>query len=150
MIAEPVTVNGKTKYQFTFKDLRDKDGNPLETGEINFWHKNEATPAWQPHTEFGGAGDVETETEYTSAAVMLVMDCSTSLGEADFAKLKSVVNSVIERLADRKSGVDDIIVDQAEDAPVEYYNLQGLRVMNPSHGIYIQRQGNKAKKIYVR
>lgn len=150
LIAEPVTVNGKTKYQFTFKDLRDKDGNPLETGEINFWHKNEATPAWQPHTEFGGAGDVETETEYTSAAVMLVMDCSTSLGEADFAKLKSVVNSVIERLADRKSGVDDIIVDQAEDAPVEYYNLQGLRVMNPTHGIYIQRQGNKAKKIYVR
>lgn len=150
VIAEKVTIDGKNKYQFTFENLRDKNGNPLETGEINFWHKNEATPAWQPHTEFGGAGDVETETEYTSAAVMLVMDCSSSLGATDFAKLKSAVNSVIERLAEKKSGVDDIVVDEAEDGPVEYYNLQGQRVVNPSHGIYIQRQGNKAKKIYVR
>lgn len=36
-----------------------------------------------------------------------------------------------------------------EEAPVEYYNLQGVRVVNPTPGIYIQRQGNKVRKIRV-
>lgn len=33
------------------------------------------------------------------------------------------------------------------DAPVEYFNLQGVRVDNPAGGIFIRRQGNKAEKI---
>ena len=46
------------------------------------------------------------------------------------------------------AGVNDVIVDQPADAPVEYYNLQGIRVANPAQGqIYIQRQGNTATKI---
>lgn len=46
------------------------------------------------------------------------------------------------------AGVNDVIVDQPADAPVEYYNLQGIRVANPAHGqIYIQRQGNTATKV---
>lgn len=46
------------------------------------------------------------------------------------------------------SGVDSIVTED-EDAPVEYYNLQGVRVINPTPGIYIQRQGNKVRKIRV-
>ncbi|MDE5635259.1 MAG: hypothetical protein K2I52_03000, partial [Muribaculaceae bacterium] len=44
---------------------------------------------------------------------------------------------------DQLSGVDDVIADSFEDsdAPVEYYNLQGVRVENPSAGLYIKRQG---------
>ncbi|MDE6696146.1 MAG: VWA domain-containing protein [Muribaculaceae bacterium] len=147
--AEQVSVGDKTKYQFTFENLRDESGELLKTGEINFWHKNTSTTAWQPHSEFGGDSDVKTETEYSSAAVMLVMDCSSSLGETDFTKLKNVVNSVIERLADKKSGVGLVTIDD-DDAPVEYYNLNGIRVENPSNGIYIQRKGNKIKKILIR
>ena len=37
-----------------------------------------------------------------------------------------------------------------ENAPVEYYNLQGVRVANPENGIYVKRQGNKVQKIYVK
>ena len=40
-------------------------------------------------------------------------------------------------------------VEVAEDAPVEYYNLQGVRVANPENGIFIVKQGNKvSKKIF--
>lgn len=35
------------------------------------------------------------------------------------------------------------------DYPVEYYNLQGIRVVNPTHGIYIKRQGNKTEKVIL-
>ena len=48
--------------------------------------------------------------------------------------------------SDKVTGVDDITVDSA-DAEVEYYNLQGIRVANPEHGIYIRRQGNTATKV---
>lgn len=34
-------------------------------------------------------------------------------------------------------------------API-YYNMQGIRVLNPSDGIYIVRRGNVVTKEYVR
>lgn len=47
------------------------------------------------------------------------------------------------------SGVDDIVSDDA-NAPVEYYNLQGVRVANPESGLYIRVQGKKATKVLVK
>ena len=47
---------------------------------------------------------------------------------------------------DPKTGVDEVIVD--ENAPVEYYNLQGIRLAQPEPGtIVIRRQGNQVSKI---
>lgn len=46
------------------------------------------------------------------------------------------------------SGVQNIAIDD-ENAPVEYYNLQGLRVANPDKGLYIVRQGNKTSKVIL-
>lgn len=48
----------------------------------------------------------------------------------------------------KSAGISDIVVD--ENAPVEYYNLQGVRVANPENGLYIRRQGNKATKVLVK
>lgn len=48
----------------------------------------------------------------------------------------------------KPTGVEDVTVD--ENAPVEYYNLQGVRVDNPENGIYIRRQGSKVSKVLVR
>lgn len=47
-----------------------------------------------------------------------------------------------------ETGIEDIVVD--ENAPVEYFNLQGIRVSNPENGLYIKRQGNKVEKVYVK
>lgn len=46
-------------------------------------------------------------------------------------------------------GVEGIEADNA-NAPVEYYNLQGVRVDNPTNGLYIRRQGNEVTKVIVR
>lgn len=43
------------------------------------------------------------------------------------------------------SGISAVVAD--ENAPVEYYNLQGIRVENPSNGIFIRRQGTKTTKV---
>ncbi len=45
------------------------------------------------------------------------------------------------------SGISDIEID-GDNAPVEYYDLMGRRVMNPAKGqMLIKRQGDKAKKV---
>lgn len=58
------------------------------------------------------------------------------------------INTIKVTTLDITNGVDDIIVD--ENAPVEYYNLQGVRVDNPENGIYIRRQGSKVSKVLVK
>lgn len=37
-----------------------------------------------------------------------------------------------------------------ENAPVEYYNLQGMRISNPENGIFIRRQGSKTSKVTIK
>lgn len=46
------------------------------------------------------------------------------------------------------AGVESLEIDL--NAPVVYYNLQGMRVDNPSTGLYIIRQGNKSVKAIIR
>lgn len=47
------------------------------------------------------------------------------------------------------TGVEGVGVD---DAPVEFYNLQGVRMTSDTlaPGIYIRRQGNETSKVYIR
>ena len=47
------------------------------------------------------------------------------------------------------SAIDVIEIEENIDAPVEYYNMQGVKVANPSNGIFIKKQGNKATKVIL-
>lgn len=48
-------------------------------------------------------------------------------------------------------GVESIEADAFDaDAPAEYYNLQGIRVAEPTTGLYIVRQGSKVSKQLIR
>lgn len=51
--------------------------------------------------------------------------------------------------AEGESSIADIELN-ADDAPVEFFNLQGVRVENPESGLYIRRQGNKVSKVIIR
>ena len=61
---------------------------------------------------------------------------------------KPHINTITITTTGIPTGVEDVTVD--ENAPVEYYNLQGVRVDNPENGIYIRRQGSKVSKVLVR
>jgi hypothetical protein len=47
------------------------------------------------------------------------------------------------------NAVNSVAVD-SENAPVEYYNLQGVRVANPTQGLFIRRQGNTVSKVVIK
>lgn len=49
------------------------------------------------------------------------------------------------------SGINDAVIDLDNNAPVEYFNLQGVRVANPAAGeLVIKRQGETVTKTIVR
>jgi len=55
----------------------------------------------------------------------------------------------LEKFEGGNSAVNELdAVD--ENAPVEYYNLQGVRVVNPEKGIYIVKQGSKVTKRVIK
>ena len=46
------------------------------------------------------------------------------------------------------SAIDEVMND--EIAPVEYYNMQGVKVENPTNGVYIKKQGNSVSKVILK
>lgn len=44
----------------------------------------------------------------------------------------------------------EAIEAEGNEAEVEWFNLQGVRVENPAQGLYIRRQGNKVEKVAVK
>ncbi len=84
----------------TFDDPSER----INKNMIKEWYWVNDYSKWQINSEFtpGSIDDVEVEATYTSAIVMLVLDCSSSLG-SDFAKLKTAANDFIYTLADYDS-----------------------------------------------
>jgi len=62
-------------------------------------------------------------------------------GKATMGALEYVAPAGIEGV------VSDGATDLDADAPVEYFDLQGRRVQNPSNGIFIRRQGTHVEKV---
>ena len=57
--------------------------------------------------------------------------------------------ATLTRANDEVSGVEGLVIE-AEDAPVEYFNLQGQRVNGDlAPGIYIRRQGSTVTKVRI-
>ena len=75
------------------------------------------------------------------------MDPSSSQEKED----EDVITFAPARIGLATSGVEDVVIVPSEDeAPVEYFNLQGIRVENPANGVYIKRQGSQTSKVLVR
>ena len=66
-----------------------------------------------------------------------------------FACYESGQNDIYlyQRVGDIPTGIEDTMVD--ENAPVEYYNLQGVKVANPENGIFIKKQGGRTSKVVL-
>lgn len=47
------------------------------------------------------------------------------------------------------TGIESVDVENSHNEPAVYYNLQGVRVLNPTRGLYIRKAGNKVEKIIL-
>ena len=82
---------------FTFSDLYTLDGEQVYTSNTKQWNRDETSQEWVNNAEFTPSGNVVTEEEFKSAMIILVLDCSSSLGN-DFASVKSAACQFIETL----------------------------------------------------
>lgn len=106
--------------------------------------------SWQPLTiptwpeagswTFANSGDIDLSA-FDGKDIEIAFNYGSSDSGADTWEIR---NLVVKGTA----GINNITVD--ENAPVVYYNLQGVQVANPENGIYIRRQGNKATKVLVK
>lgn len=75
---------------------------------------------------------------------------------AGFTAVNSDMYPMTEE-AEKKLTIADLVkmsgvsAPEAEDynAPAEYYNLQGIRILNPTNGLYIEKRGSKTRKIII-
>ena len=88
---------------FAFRNLTDLNGNQMGTENVKQWSGIESNTSWQLNSEFTPSGNTVIINEYKSAMIMLVLDCSSSLG-ADFVKMKTAANQFIETLSGNYNG----------------------------------------------
>lgn len=75
---------------------------------------------------------------------------NTWTGDSQTIVFSTIATTNIETISvtyDTATGIEDAMI--VADAPVEYYNLQGVKVANPENGIFIKRQGGKAIKVVL-
>ncbi|WP_286332860.1 hypothetical protein [Duncaniella freteri] len=48
-----------------------------------------------------------------------------------------------------ETAIENINID-TNDGPCEYFNLQGIKIDNPTNGLFIRRQGNKVTKVVIK
>jgi tellurite resistance protein len=86
---------------------------------------------------------------YTVAAPTTTGNYITVQAKSVYNNVSSDVTTVSLSIDGTVSGIEGVGAD-SQDAPVEYYNLQGVRVSNPGTGLYIRRQGTKVEKVAIR
>ena len=88
---------------FSFQNLTDQNGAQISTDYVKQWNWLESTSQWQYNSEFTPSGNTQIVNEYKSAMIMLVLDCSSSLG-SDFVNMKTAANGFIETLSGNYNG----------------------------------------------
>lgn len=109
----------------------------------------------------GVAGSIPTELgaeEWTSHSLTFDISKIKSTLTIDKNKLRviaavvdsrgNVLNCAKDEVNDYVGAGVDGIVD--ENAPVEYFNINGQKVSDPSNGIFIRRQGSTTTKVIIR
>ena len=119
--------------------------NYLETYEIQI----STDPTWY-WLNYSTAATIKNESIYTKSRGVSLADyvgkeiwvafrVRTTNGEA-------LILDNIGIYGDVTASILNISTDST-DAPVEYFDLQGRRVLNPSNGIYLRRQGHTTTKV---
>ena len=91
--------DGLVKVAFEFENVKDKNGNHISLNNANEYYFTDGY--WQVNSEFDKGEDLQVNVKRSSAAIMLVLDCSSSLikGGDKFTEMKKYVNSFIKTLA---------------------------------------------------
>lgn len=118
---------------------KDKNTN-IKKVEFAF-NNSSATPTLALNSEFDGG-------EYVQSGMTGTFVSENGVEAVTFKASATAQINTITVTYSTTSGVESVETIVVE--PVEYFNLQGIRVVNPENGIYIRRQGNNVSKVYIK
>ena len=163
-------------YVKTIEGAGDIPDTPVNPGETSTWKYYYNDTNWGTSTVYayvwdGGNGNCQ----YLGSWPGTTMTFNNEIGmwEAEFSTTDNLVSPMIifnngnggsgNQTADlvlknngiynyngyigENSDINDIVY--FENTPIQYYNLQGIRVNDPQKGIYIKRQGNKTSIVIL-
>lgn len=87
--------------KFNFENMQDSNSNPFSNQTIAHlaeWVFNTNANSWIHNSEFSSDGNTEITNEYFSSMIMLNLDCSQSLGDDMFKKLKKYAKDFVDGL----------------------------------------------------
>ena len=96
----PSSASQGAYYTFMFQNMTYLDGSPVSQTDLNnikLW-KQTSTGAWDKETEFNPASSTTVSEEKNSAMIILVLDCTTSLGD-DFVHMQESARQFVQTLA---------------------------------------------------
>lgn len=104
---EIIGENGEPMLQFSFDGIVVPDNSVFDDTHFRRWKYIESLSYWNPRSETYSDTGCKIRRDFKSAAVLLLLDCSYSLG-SDFQVLKQKAESFIEKLYD--SSIDKLAV----------------------------------------
>ena len=90
------TVNG-IFITYSFQGIQKDTGGTINKSDIAQWSYITSTGRWQKNSEFDASQDADVVVKKQSVAVMLVLDCSSSLG-SQYSTMQSHARSFIKTL----------------------------------------------------
>lgn len=84
----------------------------------------------------------------TMTTPMIIFNNGSGTQTADFSWINNGcynANGYIKTIIPENSGIENIVPD--DNSPIEYYNMQGIRVTKPQKGLYIKKQGPTTTKV---
>ena len=87
---------------------------------------------------------------YDVADNLYVADWSDYFQAYSLAKAENTYTTLANEAVvvnETMTGVEATFVD--ENAPVEYFNLQGVKVAAPENGVFVKKQGSKVTKVVL-
>lgn len=99
---------------------------------------------------YGSTGDKRYKTDGMILGVEFRFDYTSIIRYEGYSNTKLRSYAVTEDPG-INTAIEGVVAEGNDaDAPVEYYNLQGMKVANPQGGIFIRRQGNTVTKVLVK
>ncbi len=107
---------------FTFEDIKTETGSVIKNQSIDEWTYVESNNIWQINSEFDKEDNTEIINERSSALIVLVLDCSSSLAD-DFVKVQSNAKDFINTLY-------DTVEVEPESESIDYVDLSSSSTAN--------------------
>ncbi|MDE7349441.1 MAG: hypothetical protein K2N25_00080, partial [Muribaculaceae bacterium] len=143
-----IDITSKVKVEDNYYYLLDSEGQGLEGRIVNYQGKGTEIKLFNPYIyntlSYSYVKKLDAEKDGYEYEGIFTVKATDETSRSYTLYLSFRFNDT------QNGGTSSAIEVSVENAPVEYYNLQGVKVAEPSNGIFIRKQGSKTTKVAIK